>query len=302
LTADLVPLRARVGDPMTLTLTLKGEGTLDRPYPPEIAAIPAVADGFKVYEATDETKGRSRVFTYGIRPLNERVAEFPSIALSYFDVERKRYVTLRTDPISVEIEAAERLEEDDIVAGTIERRRPDSIELEREGIFADVMDFSGLRDESVHPQRWAGLMAGMAVFYGFAALAVRSARRRYGDPAAQRRRTAAGRARLRIKEAHALLRQGRSLEGIERLRSALTGFAGDVAGMSPEGMTHKDLMDGLIRIGLGTPEAEALARALEACDATRYGLAGESAERTGSEADEAFESAVKELRRAGRLR
>jgi len=301
-TADIVPRSARVGDPMTLALTLKGQGTLERPYPPEIEEIPAVAENFKVYDATEETKGRSRTFTFGIRPLNAGTLEFPPVAFSYFDVERERYVTLSTDPVRVQVEAADRLEEGDIVAGAIERGQRGSIELEREGIFADVMDLSGLRNESVRPERWAGLMAGMALFYGLFSVSARTLRRRYGDPAALRRRSAAGRARSRLREAQSLLRQGNRADGVDRLRSALTGFVGDVAGGTAEGMTHKDLRDGLVGIGLESERARALAQILEECDAARYGVAGEDAGRIGSDAAVVFDAAVKELRRSGRLR
>ncbi len=55
--ADLAPRKAKTGDPMTLTLTLSGQGTLDSITAPDLSNIPQIADNFKIYEATEQTKG-----------------------------------------------------------------------------------------------------------------------------------------------------------------------------------------------------------------------------------------------------
>ncbi|MEE9601939.1 MAG: BatD family protein, partial [Thermoguttaceae bacterium] len=84
LAADLKPRKAKVGDPMTLTLSLHGEGTLENATPPDLSKLPAVADSFKVYEASEAGKGSSRTFTYSIRPLKEGTEQFPAVPVSYF--------------------------------------------------------------------------------------------------------------------------------------------------------------------------------------------------------------------------
>ncbi len=303
--AGLEPQRARVGDPVTLTLALIGEGTLDRSFAPDIAALPEVAGNFKVYEATEETEGRKRIFTYSIRPLHENVGEFPSVEIACFDVERDRFVTLRTDPIPLDVEAADRLEEGDIVSNG--RQKPQNrVEALKDGIFANVMDLSGIRNQSVRPERWAGLMAGMLVFYIAAAAAVGRMRKKYGDPAAQRRRSAPARARSLLKEGAALLGRGEVGEGAERMRSGLTGFVGDVLALPGEGLTHKDLEEHAGRLGLSTESAKILGRLLEECDAVRYGVTPGGGARDPAEMGKdilhAFETAVRELRAAGRLK
>lgn len=300
--AELAPRQAKVGDPVTLTLTLAGDGTLDRAYAPDIALNESVAAGFKVYDATEETKGRNRIFTYSIRPLHENVTEFPPVAFSYFDVGRERYVTEWTDAIPLQVEAADQLDDRDIIAGDGERKNGRAIESRHEGIFANVMDLSGLRNEAVRPERWAAGMAGMAVFYGVAFLGIRAVRRRYEDPSAVRRRSAAGRARTRLKEARVMLEGGNAPEGLEALRGALSGFLADMEGSKAEGMTHRDLGDGLQRLGLREELADELARIHEQCEAARYGMSASDAGEIGGAASEAFEKAVQELGRSGRLR
>ncbi len=300
--ADLNPCRARVGDPVTLTLTLRGAGTLERAFAPPIGENEAVAERFKVYDATEETKGRSRVFTYSIRPLSEEVTEFPSVPVTWFDWEGDRFKTVWTDAIPVEVEAADRFDDGDIVSGARENGTGRSIEAQREGIFADVMDLSGLRNQRIRHERWAALWAGMGGVYLLAAFGVRLGRKRYGDPAALRRRAAPARAQALIREAQVCFTQERTADGTEIVKKALTRFVADLRGANPEGMTHRDIEQGLIATGLEAEAALKIARIHEECDAARYGLSVDEAARLGTDAQSAMEGAVRSLRQKGRLK
>ena len=100
---------------MTLTLALKGQGTLDRAVAPDLSAMSEVTTDFKIYEpTTTETDGDTRRFTYGLRPLHAEVKQFPEIPISYFDVDQERYVTLHTPAIPVDVSEATHLSSDDI--------------------------------------------------------------------------------------------------------------------------------------------------------------------------------------------
>ena len=106
---DLAPTKAKTGDPMTLTLTLTGQGSFDRATMPDLTKIPQIAENFKVYEATEQTKGDQRRFTCALRPLAAGIKEFPPVAVSYFDVQAEKYVTLTSAPIPIDIEKADKL-------------------------------------------------------------------------------------------------------------------------------------------------------------------------------------------------
>jgi hypothetical protein len=53
--ADLSPTTVKVGDPMTLSLRVYGQGALSDATAPKLEEEPAVADSFKIYEATEES-------------------------------------------------------------------------------------------------------------------------------------------------------------------------------------------------------------------------------------------------------
>ncbi len=102
-TSQLTPASAHVGDPLTLTLTLRGVGTLDEATPPDLAAIPEITRYFRLHAPSSEMRDGERVFTYAIRPLSTESSEFPSVEAAYFDVDREAYVPLMTSAIPLEV-------------------------------------------------------------------------------------------------------------------------------------------------------------------------------------------------------
>jgi hypothetical protein len=302
LEAELEPKERKVGDPMTLTLKLTGQGTLDQTKPPELERIPLVADCFKIYEATAQVKGDTCRFTYALRPQAAGIKEFPPIPVSYFDVRTERYVTLTSEAIPVRITEADRLSDDQIVAA--QQNVPGTageIETRREGIFANITDPSAVRDERARPGRWLIALAGMVGFYAAAALVAGQVRRIGGDLGLARRRSAPGRARKRAVEAAALLAENRIREGCDLVYSSLVGLVADVADLPDAGMTPKDVDAQLGRLAVGDDLRCRVGRLLETCDAARYGAPGESG-RLGHEAVTLVEEAIAALRAGRRFR
>lgn len=302
--ASLLPERARVGDPMTLVLKLKGKGTLDRARAPDLEAYPVIAEKFKVYEATEETQGLTRTFTYSLRPMAADVEAFPAVPLSYFDVSKERYVTLRTDPIAIHIEAADQLAGEDIIVQPAagDRNGQKAIEARKEGIFANIMDPSALRDESVDFRIHGAILGGMAVLYLFVAFTTRRFRKVSGDQALQRRRSATGRARARIGEAAAKLEAGDLQQGVDLIRSAVTGLVADAADLPEAGLTVRDVKEHLHRFGIEAELVERIEALLASCDAARYGASADQGSGLAQQSRELFFALLAALKERGRLR
>jgi len=296
-TAELRPTACHVGDPITLTLTLRGKGSLDAAVAPNLAEIPAVAGIFKTYEGTREVKGDACRFTYTLRPLNEAIKDFPSIPGAYFDVEADRYVTLQTEPIPVQVEKGAVLAEGQIVGPSVVARQTDEPEVRREGLYANVTDPSEFHDESIRTKYWVVGVAGLGGLYGCVALATWFVRRRMSDPAAMRRRAAAPRARRRLREATVLLKAHDVRQGAEQLRGTLVGLVADVADAAEAGMTSSDACRRLREFGVEPPVVDRLARTLDACDASRYAPVDVGMDGLAGEADELFDSVVRSLKK-----
>lgn len=104
--AELDTAVCKVGDPLTLTLTLTGDISLANLRPPLLSLQPEMpADLFRVYDenvASEPVPGGKR-YRYRVRPLRSGTIEFPAIRVAYFDTRRKEYVTVRTPPLPLQV-------------------------------------------------------------------------------------------------------------------------------------------------------------------------------------------------------
>jgi hypothetical protein len=95
--------------------------------------------------------------------------------------------------------------------------------------------------------------------------------RYFGDATGQRRRTAAGRAKHRLRAACAEIHAGRQREGAEQLGAAVTGLVADLAGQSEAGMTSREVARQLGAWDVADELRQQIATLLEICDGARYG-------------------------------
>jgi len=110
----------RLGDPITLTFTVRGDGQLtmvglpplDRPgaLPPEHFRL---AEG----DASGEIADGAKQFAVSVRVVDPAVREIPALEFSWFDPELGAYQTTRSRPIALSVRAAEMISADDVVAG-----------------------------------------------------------------------------------------------------------------------------------------------------------------------------------------
>ena len=106
LTTEANPKRVQVGDPITVKSTIGGRGNFDR------VNAPVVEDerGWHKYPPSakfqkDDDVGISgtKTFEMVLSP-NEKKQTVPPLAFSYFDPIKEQYVTLRSEPIAVQVE------------------------------------------------------------------------------------------------------------------------------------------------------------------------------------------------------
>ncbi len=304
LDAALTPTRSRVGDPLTLTLKLKGRGTIDSVKPPDLKAVTEIADGFKIYDATTETRRNTRTFTYSLRPLHSKVDAFPSVPFSYFDVERERYAALKTVPIPLEISEADRLDAEEIISGALQPQgKNKSIESRKEGIFGSITELGAFKDESVRPELYAAALCGMAFFYFLVYGITSRIRRVAGDTALKRRKAAGGRAISRVRSGGDKIRNNDMRGGLELVRSALAGLVADTADMDEAGLTVREIIDIIESLGADKALADRVSRLLEDCDAALFGsLSGEDSFEAAKESEEVIRALLKLFKKEGRLR
>ncbi len=298
--AALVPSVARVGDPMTLTLRLTGEGTLSDARPPEIDQMANVADNFRTYEATEESDGRTRTFTYSLRPLRKDVMEFPSVPISYFDVTSEQYVTLNTSAIPITVTEAETLSGADIVvaesaggSGTANR-----LKANEGGVFANISDLSALRDDRVRPARWLAAWGVIILTWAALSFGIGHVRQLRADPALLRRRSAPAAAASALANAESQLQAGDATAACDSIRRAVAEITASWADVPADGLTAREAAEHLGRLGVEPALIGQVEQLLHECDAARYGASGSDASQMIQRAGELVEQLTRMLRRS----
>src|SRR5881398_781196 len=106
MTTDAKPKSVQVGDPITVTTEISGRGNFDR------VNEPAVEDdrGWHKYPSSSKFKNDDEVGISGTKTFemvlspNEKKPTIPLLAFSFFDPAKEQYVTLRSDPIAINVQ------------------------------------------------------------------------------------------------------------------------------------------------------------------------------------------------------
>lgn len=106
--AEAKPKEVAAGDPITLTMTVTGMGNLQSIKSPVLAED---LTQFKIYEPESKTEILSRkegiigkkVFEVVLVPKEEDITEIPQIEFTFYDPEKKQYLTLRKGPIPIQV-------------------------------------------------------------------------------------------------------------------------------------------------------------------------------------------------------
>jgi hypothetical protein len=103
---DANPKGVQVGDPITVTSTISGRGNFDR------VNAPVIEDerGWHKYPPSSKFKQDDEVGLSGTKTFemvlspNEKKQGLPPLAFSYFDPVKEQYVTLRSEPIPINVQ------------------------------------------------------------------------------------------------------------------------------------------------------------------------------------------------------
>ncbi len=93
--------KVKVGDPITLKMTISGQGNLDTVTAPEILEN----EDFKVYEPQAAKKGNKKIYEQVIIPKTDKAREIPQVSFSFFSPRYGAYKTVTKGPIPVEVTA-----------------------------------------------------------------------------------------------------------------------------------------------------------------------------------------------------
>ena len=261
---------ANVGDPIPLTLTIRGPEPLGSLKPPALDSQPDLAAGFKpspegwdASKADDSTPGQ-RTFATTVRPRSDAVSQIPPIRLPYFDTSSGRYAVALSNAIPLKVHAsreftlADALRPGEGALSPAPASTPATLTSAPPGVGANSESLDALVDQRVSLLGTIQTPGGIAwVILPPAALGVASIiahRRRVRDPVAAARRRALRDARSRAHAARSVVEVGAAL------RLALA----PILASRPEAITSSDAGH------VGTPGTTAAASLLAEIEASAY--------------------------------
>jgi hypothetical protein len=274
LEAQVKPNDGAVGDPVTLTARIAGNGNFDS------IALPMLTNSeqFKTYEAKMTSKeldgsqlNGSKTFEQIIIPKSMEANRIPAIGFSFFDSDKGQYVTLSAGPFDLKLHPA--------TAG--------SAMIAGGGPAANSptgRDIAYLKPAPAewHPRSVAGADAGplfwplqalppLAVLAAFILARRRDARA--GDVRLVRREQAPRSARRALRTAGEALAKNQRAAFFEALAAALRSYFGNRLNLPPGDVTVEGLRQQLAAAGVDPVLAERVQTLFELCDRERFGAA-----------------------------
>jgi tetratricopeptide (TPR) repeat protein len=274
MTASATPDKVKVGDPITLTLRVRGSGSFEDMTAPKLESIPAFADNFKIYESTDKLTDGQMEFSWSMRPLNDKVREIPAITASFFNVDTGQYFQMKTNPIPLTVEKGSALlmstpSVPNAGAGSSDQNWKTS----QGGVHANVTDVNQLRESPFNLMKspaafiWTnGIVYGAFIALSALILLVRMMK---SSPVQVRRRHAAANALSTIRQAKSLNTPADRLDAVVK---AITSYAADRQNVPAAGLTTDDVIRLLRQDGCNDESVLNDARSiLQMADAARFG-------------------------------
>ncbi len=264
--ASARPTVVPVGDPITLTLEISGEGPLEQLGPPRLSQVEALTRDFEVAgdSLAGEVRGRRKVFAQTIRARREDVTQIPPIPFSFFDPDTAMFRTVYSAPIPLTVKPVERLLTPDGLGRPI-TLAPIPLTETTEGLLANEADPARLLADH-RPGLGPGaiaLLAALPAAYVLAWVAHRRSARYREDLVWRRRLEAARNARRALRTAPA----GRS----SAIRAALARYIADRAGAAAVALTREEAVQVLLRHEIPPDLVTAVDQLLGSLELAEYG-------------------------------
>ncbi|TMA39023.1 MAG: hypothetical protein E6J79_04720, partial [Deltaproteobacteria bacterium] len=298
------PAEVAVGDPVTITSTISGDGALDALRPPAIAA----SDRLRVYPVQvanqPAANAGEKVFEQVVIPLAAGTVALPDLRFSYFDPGTRSYQTVDRPPIVLTVHESAAAHAAPQITGGVAAPGSKPERLGRDIVF--IKDAPGqLRPIGARrwrsPVFWLFQLVPLAVWLG--ALAVQRRRQRLSGDVRYARYTRAGRdARAAIARARAALRAGDRATFHDMVAGAVHDYLAAKLDLPPGAVTAQSAAARLRGAGLATDVAAELEAFFTACEQARFapaGADGADMQRTLERAD-AIVRALERERRLGR--
>ena len=276
--ADFDRTELKVGEAMTLTINIKGDGlpgSITDPKLPDFGEFRSVPPenelNKKIVGNKVVTTKNIRVFLY---PKKKGEFTIPEITYSWFNPGKKKYETAKAGPWNVTVEKGEAAPEAIFQAPVAQG--PAAVQKQEiESLGNDIRFIHKVIDskDTTAPYKsilyWI-LFAAAVPFYIIITAAVRSRRKHNSDAALVRKGKADKMLKARFADARTALQKGDAKALYAALENGLINYLSDKTNLEFKGMTRPQMKEELAKLGVKAESIAAIDSWLEKCAFARY--------------------------------
>lgn len=285
------PRQLTMGDPITLTTRITGNGNIDTVPAPELNLGP----NFKQYEAQllekDIHESRSsgwKIFEQVAIPMDGSIAEIPRVTFSYFHPGEERYRSIGRGPYQLELQPNKQ-PKPRVVQSTSSSGNTNTVRvLDDDIMYLKPSPGSWRSTQSPPWYKHRIFLGSQAAPPTIALLAIGILRRRQklqGDQALSRRRRSQKTASTGIRQIHKALNEKNKPDFFEAFWNTLASYFGDRLNLAPGEISQERVVKVFSQSGMKGDDIAQIQEVFELCEQARFGL-GHDATRRMTESDQ----------------
>jgi hypothetical protein len=264
--------KTKTNEPIKFTVRIAGRGNLKLIDPPKLQVSPDI----EVYEPVtrdnilmnEDGAAGSKVFEYLLTPKFAGKFTIPPIDFTYFDLEKKRYATQRSEEYTLTVEKGK--DESPLIG---QRFRKDAVASLNNDIRF-IKNHTGRlprRGEGFWGSAWFFVLAVLPFVSFFAFVVYRRRLEKLRQNAALMKNKTANRiADKRLKQAYNHLKESRSALFYDAVAQALWGYLGDKLNIPLASLSRSSVETALKENGINSNVVEHLYRVLDVCEIARF--------------------------------
>jgi hypothetical protein len=259
-TLEVHPKEVKLGEPMTLKMTIEGRGNFNTVVPPRIEK----RSSFKIYDPQKKKEEGLIIYEQVLIPQSEAMREIPKIHFSFFDPEQGRYHTIQRGPLPIKVIKPDPEE------GQTMSRVP-------EPIGRNLITVKGSpgrlrkKGDLLYKNKTFWMLQLLPLFLFLSLMFINKKKEKLRtDLRYARRQEAKKRAKKGVQEAERFLKKGKPIEFYDSLFKTLQEYLGNRFYLPVESMTGEVVDERLRPQGIDEEVLKKLGDLFNECDRVRY--------------------------------
>ncbi|MCM8782306.1 MAG: BatD family protein, partial [Candidatus Omnitrophica bacterium] len=268
LNVEATPLEVKAGDPITLKMTIKGEGNFDSVNAPKLQS----KDGFKVYDPQVKQNENEKIFEQVLIPDSQNLTHIPQINFSFFNTRTGQYEILTNNPIPIKVSKADETQTKLIELPQVQVKTAQKEELGRDIIYLKTSPGQFKRIGRYVYQGlgfWCLQILSFIIFLSVLIFNLRQ-QRLITDQRYARRLRAPTKAKKGIKEIKRLLKEGRTELFFDVVFKTIREYLADRFHLPAGGITAITIEELAQEKGISHEVLDKIKKIFTDCDIARY--------------------------------